>query len=143
MKLWMPPNSPCVRCNSAIRLDNENKLVCSGCGQLWTIGPEGCWETEWETELRTSHAATLQVLADAMSSDDPDADKTWEAVNAELKEITTCQHENAYNFVCVDRDPNNVELPSCYWRFDSYYWCPQCGALKFDDEDWQIPRGKP
>jgi len=46
-KFSMPPNDPCIRCNGVIKAV-DTKLICSECGQLWTIGPEGCWEAELE-----------------------------------------------------------------------------------------------
>lgn len=47
MRVWMAPNTPCVRCGGVIDVVDD-KLVCSKCGQRWYIGPEGCWGAEFE-----------------------------------------------------------------------------------------------
>lgn len=51
MRVWIPPNDPCIRCDGQISntvVDNVDKLICTRCGQLWEIGTEGCWEADFE-----------------------------------------------------------------------------------------------
>jgi hypothetical protein len=48
MKIAIPPNSPCIRCGGPIVNSTGNRMVCQQCKQVWTIGPEGCWEGEFD-----------------------------------------------------------------------------------------------
>lgn len=50
MKIFIPPNDPCLRCNGTIKVIDD-KLICSRCGQLWFIGPEGCWGADFSAPL--------------------------------------------------------------------------------------------
>jgi hypothetical protein len=61
----MPPNAPCIRCSGVIKLNDAKQLICSGCGQLWTIGPEGCWAAEFEEnkEAMKEHLEDIKQFA--------------------------------------------------------------------------------
>ena len=65
MKIWLAPNSPCVRCGGDITSSTGNRMVCQQCKQVWTIGPENCWEAVFEEnrEALKDHLEELKEFA--------------------------------------------------------------------------------